>query len=311
MTIAVTQPQRRFRNALKRVVTAIHGLAAGYPPIARRYLGVFRLAQYLPDRAWKINLTSSPRSVDWPDVQLAPAEVNLGSVRVTMIPHIEEFDFAAHIYRRITYEQEVVDWLASRNYDAVIEIGANVGVYTLLLSRLFPSARIFSFEPSRLAYLRLLNNLALNSCGNVYTFNCAVGAESAFMDFYEPEGHLTNGAFDASFAGLFSDTVTATKVAAMSGRTMADLVQRGNRVLLKIDVEGAEPMVMASLRDFILMIKPEIVIEVLSQTTEGLNQLDFLENYELYQLSSEGLQPRDAFMAGGYRDYALLPRTIA
>jgi len=51
-------------------------------------------------------------------------------VNVSIVPHLGEFDFAAHICRRMKYEREVVSWLSDRQYDFVIEIGANVGIYT-------------------------------------------------------------------------------------------------------------------------------------------------------------------------------------
>lgn len=287
----------------------MHQLASRHPGTASVYLQLFRLARYLPDDRWKQYVLNSLQSVNWPPtVALSPANVNLGdSISVRLVPHLREFDFAAHIYRRLRYEEEVISWLKQRTYDLVIEIGANVGFYTLLFSRLWPAASVYCFEPSRTAFARLLQNLSMNGCENVYPFNLAVASQTGFLEFYEPEGHLTNGSLDHSFAGIFSDSIKSTKVASVSGSQIAQLMPKGTRALLKIDVEGAEPIVLASLKHLIISERPDILIEVLRPTVDALNSIDWLRGYRYYQLDSSGPQERDSFTAGNNRDYALLP----
>jgi FkbM family methyltransferase len=295
-------------RGLKQIAFHAHGLAARNSWIARSYLRLFRVAKYLPDASWKNYLLNSLQSVQWPDVGLQPARVTVGPVNVSIVPHMEEFDFAAHIFRRMKYEPEVVSWLSDRQYDVVIEIGANVGIYTVLLSKLWPSARIYCFEPSRKAYRRLQENLALNLCANVCPFNCAVALHTGFVDFHEPDGHLTNGSLDQSFASLFSNEVRSTRVAAISGLEIGRLLTAGTRVLLKIDVEGAEPLVIRSLESLIAALHPDILIEVLPQTADALNEQTVFSSYCLYQLDPVGPRERGTFVAGQSRDYALLPK---
>jgi FkbM family methyltransferase len=298
-----------LNRTLKQLAFSVHKIAAIYPGLASRYLQLFRIAKYLPDGAWKNYLLNSLQSVEWPRVSLPPARVSLGpSVVVSIIPHLKEFDFSAHLYRRMKYEREVVSWLSGRVYDVVLEIGANVGIYSLLFSLMFPNALIYCFEPSRTAYRRLLENLSLNDCRNVHAFNCAVAAKSGFLDFYEPEGHLTNGSLDESFARMFSDSVQSAKVATIGGAEVSQLIPPGKRVLLKIDVEGAEPIVLQSLSPFITRERPDILMEVLPATVEALNRIDALSAYRLYQLEPNGPCRRDFFVVGENRDYALTPR---
>jgi FkbM family methyltransferase len=49
----------------------------------------------------------------------------------------------------------------------VFDVGANVGVWTVLMSRLNPSARIHSFEPNSSTFNLLEMNVKENSCPNV------------------------------------------------------------------------------------------------------------------------------------------------
>jgi FkbM family methyltransferase len=59
----------------------------------------------------------------------------------------------------------------------VLDIGANIGVHTVDLSRLVgPSGVVHAFEPQRLTFQLLCANLALNSCANVFSHHTAVGA---------------------------------------------------------------------------------------------------------------------------------------
>jgi FkbM family methyltransferase len=172
--------------------------------------------------------------------------VVLGSDTVVRLtPHPGEFDFEALFERQLSYEREVFAYLESRmdRYDAVLEIGANVGVFTLFfaeaLRRRGPTRRVFAFEPSVEAFSRLLENLRQNEIANVSAFNCAA-AETGLVSFFEPRGHLTNGSMDPEFAALFSGEVVKRGVVAVGGTHIAALVAGFDRLLLKIDVEGAE-----------------------------------------------------------------------
>ena len=55
----------------------------------------------------------------------------------------------------------------------VFDVGANVGVWTVLMSKLNPSARIHSFEPNSATFNLLEVNVKENSCGNVALINAA------------------------------------------------------------------------------------------------------------------------------------------
>src|SRR5205809_2079150 len=253
-----------MRQALKFLAAATHRVAARDVRLASCYLRLFRSLKLLPDGRWKQFVLNSLQSIRWPDLTLAPSKVDLtAEMQAAITPHVGEFDFAAHLCRRLDYEGQIASWLVGRRYDTIVEIGANVGFYSLLFSKMFPSVNVYSFEPSRVAYQRLLENLANNRCANVVPFNCAIASEAGFLDFHEPAGHLTNGSLDRSFARRFAEDVRTTKVATMGGLEIQQLCRESKRLLLKIDVEGAEPTVVRALRPLIVSSLPDVVIEVL------------------------------------------------
>ncbi|QKG78797.1 FkbM family methyltransferase [Tenuifilum thalassicum] len=59
-----------------------------------------------------------------------------------------------------------------KNSDCVIDIGANIGVYSLIASSLVSEEGIiYSFEPSVNIFKELNNNIKLNDIKNVKTYN--------------------------------------------------------------------------------------------------------------------------------------------
>ena len=83
----------------------------------------------------------------------------------------------------------------------VIDIGANLGVWSITLSHSVPLGRVYSFEPQTETYHQLGGNLFLNGCNNVRTFQVALGNEEQMKE-QEKEGkyllhdefNLNNGA---------------------------------------------------------------------------------------------------------------------
>ena len=213
------------------------------------------------------------------------------------------------IYRQLRWhEKEVFRWLATRTYRTIVEIGANVGIFSIYFAKRYPEAAVYAFEPSREVFARLLRNTSANACPNLFVFNCAIFSESGFLNFHEPAGHMTNGSLDASFAAIFSARIRSTPVPVLAASKMEAFFQN-SPILLKIDVEGAEPQLLQSLAPLIEQYRPDLIVEVLPVTEAALNDLEFVRNgsYKLFQIRPEGLKERERFVATGYRDYALLP----
>ena len=81
--------------------------------------------------------------------------------------------------------------------------------------------------------------------------------------------HLTNSSSDKKFSKVFSDTVTETLVLAISPHEWEGFFSPGGKVLVKIDVEGYEPALMASFQEIASRYQPDFLIEVLQRTPEA------------------------------------------
>jgi hypothetical protein len=97
-------------------------------------------------------------------------------------------------------------------------------------------------------------------------------------------------------------------VATIGGPEIQRLCGYSKRLLLKIDVEGAEPTVVKALRSLIVAGLPDIVIEVLPEVVDALNQMDCFDLYRLFHLTPNGPIEKDAFASDSDcgRDYALV-----
>jgi FkbM family methyltransferase len=249
--------------------------------------------------------------IDWPRIDLPAFPVRVGNgTLVRLHPHVGEFDLQVLVSRSLVYEHELATWLESRvaQYDVIVEIGANVGVFTTLFGvRAKPNARILAFEPSRVAFQRLLANLGANDLTNVTALNAAVGMHTGLTTLFEPLNHLTNGSLDPSFASRFSEHVTAVPTVCTSGADLTDLVPDRGKTLLKIDIEGAEALVLSGLRSFICDRQPDLVIEVLPGYEAAIAEAIRGLPYQLHAFTKRGPERRARLEASIHRDWWLQP----
>ena len=127
------------------------------------------------------------------------------------------------------YEQETTEAFKAniKAGDIVVDIGANVGYFTVLASTLVgPSGKVFAFEPMREYYDLLARTVRENGLTNVTTFNTAVGARKGTV------------------------TVEHDVIKEGSGVELGpiDELVSGKVDFIKMDIEGYEPMALEGMR---------------------------------------------------------------
>jgi FkbM family methyltransferase len=130
------------------------------------------------------------------------------------------------------YEKEKQQWIASevRQNSVFWDIGANVGFYSLLASKLVGSGKVFAFEPAPRNLFYLKEHLKLNHVTNVEVLSIAASDRNGTSSFEVEEtgcmGHLSiEGKIIVPTAALDS------------------LVEEGTVLppdYIKMDIEGAE-----------------------------------------------------------------------
>lgn len=129
--------------------------------------------------------------------------------------------------------------------DTVIDVGAHIGYFTLLLAALVgPKGRVLAFEPNPENYQRLLSHLAINGLANVTPFHMAVGEKCGVVDLWINRDN--DGGHAVYDVGVFPAN---TKSAAHPQRypvwmTTLDAVCPFHATAIKCDTEGNEHSVM-------------------------------------------------------------------
>lgn len=128
--------------------------------------------------------------------------------------------------------------------DCVMDVGANIGLYSLALSRAVgPTGRVLAFEPDPDNQALLRKNLETNGCANVTVLDCALGDEAKEVSLFESSDN--RGALSTSDI-LKVGEEHAIRVKMRRADTV--LAEQGVQAkLAKIDVEGAEPLVVKGL----------------------------------------------------------------
>jgi len=141
-------------------------------------------------------------------------------------------------------EQEFLQ-LFLRPGDVFIDVGANIGLFTLIAGRrVTQSGHVYAFEPYDRSYQRLLVNVELNKLSNVSCVQLALSDDAAQLDL-----NVSLDGYDAwSSLGLPTvggvplkcpvNTVTWDAFAEMHGLV-------GRVAMMKVDVEGWETRVLA------------------------------------------------------------------
>lgn len=148
-------------------------------------------------------------------------------------------DIGWRLYRDKSYEEAELSVLERfvRKDDVVIDVGANIGIYSLVLSRLAVDGRVVAVEPVPLNRAFLNLNLLLNAIDNVTVEDCILSDRVDHVDFSVSQDEL--------YSSIIPTGRKATKERIRVRSTTLDALSQGGRIdVVKIDVEGAELMVL-------------------------------------------------------------------
>jgi FkbM family methyltransferase len=143
----------------------------------------------------------------------------------------------------------------------VIDVGAHVGLYTLMAARRV--SRVVAFEPSRQNFKLLRKNVILSRLTNVDVRREAVTDRVGTVTFQEFQGSSWGRSM---MCGMLPQEFT-TPISVQS--TTIDALEMEPNVL-KIDVEGAEAAVLQGAANTIQRAQPIIFLEVHHQRLQAL-----------------------------------------
>jgi FkbM family methyltransferase len=143
-------------------------------------------------------------------------------------------------YETKSFEQSVTKGMT------VVDIGANVGYYTLLAAKLSGNkGKVYAFEPEPDNYALLVRNIELNNYGNVTPVKMAISSRVGEAQLYINKETGAHGFFPDREGVIGVTTVKTTSL---------DEYFKGKEYpinIIKIDVEGSELAVLTGMQNII------------------------------------------------------------
>jgi FkbM family methyltransferase len=188
------------------------------------------------------------------------------------------------IYLRGSYEREYLNLLATwaHSYAPVqfIDIGANIGAYSIFLADHEAVNSIQAFEPDPKNFAHLIANVHLNDMADKITaHNIALSSRNGTADFFlarriadNEEGKFNTGTSSLDFESNRHEQSNRVSVAT---RTADDFLKFSNKnLLIKIDVEGHEYDVLKGMKQTFAANNCLILIEVWRQYEDKVQRVE-------------------------------------
>lgn len=214
----------------------------------------------------------------------ATAKLHSGDkLRVDLSSSVGRSIWLRHFYK---YEKDVEKTIGDilGKGDVFIDIGANVGYFSVIVSRIVgENGKVYALEAIPKLCGLLSESIAINDIKNINVLNNAVYSENKKILFHR----MKNSAFS-----YISRDNTSDGTIEVNAVTLDSLIDKVGKVdVIKIDVEGAEMNVLLGGKNLISRYKPKIIMEVANWSLQRFNYsskdiLSFLRNigYKAYDL---------------------------
>ena len=149
-----------------------------------------------------------------------------------------------------------IDWLRQnlQKGERVVDIGANIGLWSLLLADVVGPENILAIEAGRVAAARLRENFSLNGMTENQILEAAAGDRDGEVEFPDCDSPDTNATALADMGGWPKRKVPLVRL-----DTIFAIAQR-EIGFVKIDVEGSEPGVLRGMTETLKTRRVRIIL---------------------------------------------------
>jgi FkbM family methyltransferase len=166
-----------------------------------------------------------------------------------------------HLFYYGIYEPEETRWIKQYIQPGMVvfDVGANIGYYSVIMSKLIgPNGMIHSFEAATAAFNRLKEHINVNHCKNTIIYHSAISDRNGQCIIYCADNANTGESSLKSFDGF-------KKKETVSCFTLDSYIEKKNinKVdFIKVDVEGAEMLVIDGAMSLLKRHRPTIMLEI-------------------------------------------------
>tara|TARA_A100001234_G_scaffold211511_1_gene212157 strand:- start:116 stop:970 length:855 start_codon:yes stop_codon:yes gene_type:complete len=199
--------------------------------------------------------------------------IELKQIRIDNVSFKIFINNSHELNRALTFnskEKDTLAWLKNNPGLDLVDIGANVGIYSLYFAKISENSQIYSFEPDASSFTSLVKNISVNSTPNIKAFCIAIGSRKGFyeMNFYDYASGAGAGSVDSEY--IFTNAKDKKKYIQQTFCETLDnchekLIFTEN-CLVKIDVDGPEYEIIKSGKNFLSSDKVKsVMIEINSK----------------------------------------------
>lgn len=192
--------------------------------------------------------------------------------------------------------------------DVIIDIGANLGYYSILFAKWASRGKVYSVEPIAI-YNKIFNERA-QKYPNITLYPYALGTEEKKVELVtSPQtGYLNTGlphVYDPKRDGKLENQEFRFEVEMKIASKLFGDLDRLNYI--KCDIEGFEYFVLSDMKEIIAKHRPKVQVEVWEDHQKELFEMFDSLGYRPYKLINYGLelQDKDNISLGG--DFLFLP----
>jgi FkbM family methyltransferase len=196
------------------------------------------------------------------------------------------------------------------------DLGANIGYFSVIASKINPLLKIYSFDPGNGAFYFLSKNVELNKCNNIHISKVAVSNYVGEIEFIE----LTNDKYPylKYFMSGASSTVDRNynlpkqkyKVEVTTLDEFKSKHGIGSIDLLKIDTEFNEHFVLMGASSILKNDRPIIICEVYNEIIDEIKHQLSIYKYIVYQYTPLGVFKINGFdevLKSNQRNFIFVP----
>lgn len=169
------------------------------------------------------------------------------------------------IYLKGSYEKKQLDLVLSlidkykMNY--FIDVGAHMGFYSMIIAK--KDLFVYAFEPIKGNYNQLLSNKDINNFKNIKIFNFALSDEKKNIKMWVPDKNKTGGYSvydenDEEIRNYENEKINTEDGKSEKGDEFIKI--KGQKIIVKIDVERHELKVLNGIKD--LLTNNKIILQV-------------------------------------------------
>ena len=228
---------------------------------------------------------------NWTIRKLLPKQLQIGEATVVLNPNDPVVSGALNFG---VYEKAETKFFQTACHSGMtfLDVGANIGYYTAIAARAVgPNGKVIALEPDPESYKYLKQTIAANAVGNVQAFPFAASDAPATLPLYISHDNRGDNRLYQPGANWPKIEVEARPIDALLAENDIETLD-----LIKIDVQGYEPKVIAGLSNTIMR-SPKLTLltefwpkGIRDAGGEACNFLQILRELglTLYELKADG-----------------------